>query len=59
MPKGRKLFNSLKTTQQERIDADREQVEAWMKKRKVKKLKPGMVAQDVSHLFLGKVRGKL
>ena len=37
MPKGRKLFNSLKTTQQERIDADREQVEAWMKKRKVKK----------------------
>ena len=57
MPKGRKLYNDLKITDQERIEADRLQVEAWTRKHKVKVLPPGILAQDVSYLFRGKVRG--
>ena len=53
----RKVWNDLKTTQEERIEADRLQVEAWTRKHKVKVLKPGIVAGDVSYLFRGKVRG--
>jgi hypothetical protein len=48
-----RLYNDLKNTQQERIEADRLAVEAWLqkKKNKVKILKPDAALQSVDYLW--------
>jgi hypothetical protein len=64
MPKGRpKMFPDVKTTDQERIEADRLAVEAWLSKGKrrerVAKNRGPLVAliQPVDHLFQGRIKG--